>query len=127
MSTYRVSEGHGVALGSLTVLAPQPRNGEIRALRSYGDTGAQDRALHCAFVWDVLESEAAYLAVLAQFGLDDALYANVTIYTRNEVFDWVRYNGIAVQPEIGVDAGWGSYFMRNVVIHVKDLEALVEP
>lgn len=127
MTTYRAAEGHGVALGSLTVISPQPKNGEVRALRSYGDTGAQERALHCAFVWDVLESEAAYLAVLAQFGLDDALYANVTIYTRNEVFTWQRFNGIAIQPEIGQDAGWGNYFMRNVVIVIKDLEALVEP
>lgn len=127
MTTYRVAVGHDIALASLTTINPTPRNGEIRALRTYGDTSALERALHCAFVWDVLETEAAYLAVLAQFGLDDALTSKVTIYTRSEIFDFKRYNGIAIQPEIGQDGAWERYFARNFTIHVKELEALAEP
>lgn len=127
MSTYRVAEGFNVALGSLAVLDPQPRNGEVKALRTYGDTGAQERAEYCTLIWDVLDTEEAYQAVLTQFGLLDALYANVTVYTRNEVFDFTRYNGIAVRPEIGQDGAWERYFARNFAIYIKDLEALVEP
>lgn len=127
MSTYRVATGHDIALGSLTVLDPQPRGGEVKALRSYGDTGASERALHCTLQWSVLETEAQYQALLTQFGLLDALYSRVTIYTRSPVFDWVRYNGIAVRPEIGVDGEWSRYFARNFTIYVKDLEELAEP
>lgn len=127
MSTYKVATGFNVALGSLTVIVPQCRNGEVRALRTYSDTSAQERALHCAFVWDVLGSEAEYQALLTQFGLLDALYSKVTIYTRNEVFDFARYNGIAIRPEIGVDGEWRDFFARGFVVVVKDLEALVEP
>jgi hypothetical protein len=127
MSTYRVATGHSVALGSLAVLSPQPRNGEVHSLRTYGDTGAQERAEWCAFVWDVLETEEQYQDILTAFGLLDATTSKVTIYTRSPVFNWVRYNGIAIQPEIGVDGSWDRYFARNFTIHVRNLEALVEP
>jgi hypothetical protein len=127
MSQYMIATGHGVALLDLEVISPQPRDGAIRALRSYGDGGAQERAGHCFLQWNVLETPEQYQQLLDQFGLLDSLYSKVTLYTRNEVFDWTRFNGIAIQPQIAVDGQWARYFARDFVIVVRNLEALVEP
>jgi hypothetical protein len=127
MTQYMVAVGHDIALASLTVIDPQPRDGAIRALRSYGDGGAQERADHCFLQWNVLETPEQYQDLLTAFGLLDALYSSITLYTKNEVFSWQRFNGIAIQPRIGEDGSWSRYFARDFVIAVRNLEPLAEP
>lgn len=129
--TYRVGIGHDIALASLTTLEPQPRNGEVKeAERTYSDGGVGNKGLTCAFVWDAFESPEQYQAILEAFGLLDAdtgdlsTTTDVTIYTRNEVWDWARYNGTAILPELGRDGEWRDYFPRNFRIIIRDLEQI---
>jgi hypothetical protein len=44
----------------------------------------------------------------------------VTIYTRDDLYAYKRYNGIAHRPA----PSWESYFPRNVVILIRNLEIL---
>jgi hypothetical protein len=127
MSTYRAKTAHDVALGSLTVLDPQPRSEGVKATRrSYAANGAvYDEGLYVELVWDYLADATAYQTLLAVFGLSASVaYADVTVYVRNQVYAFTRYNGIAVRPELGVDGAWSSYFPRNLTILIKHLEAL---
>lgn len=122
MSAYLIALGHNVALLDMDAIDPQPRNGEVIAtIRSYSDGGARDTVLHCAPTWDVLETPEQYQALLEQFGLLDATTALVTFYTRTETFAWNRYNGTAIQPELGKDGGWANFFPRNFTIYIRDL------
>lgn len=124
MSTYRVAAGHDVALVSLTVLDPQPRSTGIQVTRrSHGADGSvYDEGEYVELVWDFFEDAAAYQAMLATFNLDGDLAADVTVYVRDDQFNFVRKNGIAVRPELGRDGRWENYFLRDVTILVKHLE-----
>lgn len=123
MSDYRVAEGHNVALVSLTVLSPQPRSIGMQPTRRNfaADGSVSDEARYVELQWDVLESAAEYQAILADFGLDDALYSPVTVYVRDGAFVYVRMNGIAVRPEPGRDVDW-QIFPRSITLLVRNLE-----
>lgn len=122
MTTYRVAEGSNIALVSLTVLSPQPRSEGVRATRRdfIADGSIVEQGLYVELVYDVLNDVTEYQAVLAFFGLDTADSAAVTIYARNALFNFVRYNGRAVRPE----PSWQQFFPRNVVILVKNLQVV---
>jgi hypothetical protein len=125
MSDYRVATGHNVALGSLTVIAPQPRTTGIQTTRrSYAASGdVYDEAKFIIFEFDFSEDATTYVALLTLFGVNVSLNANVTVYLRDERFAVARYNGIAVRPQPGADVRWTNYFPRNIEILVKDLAA----
>lgn len=124
MSDYRVADGHNVALGSLTVLSPQPRSPGLQYTRiQYAADGTP--ILEGAFVnliWGVIGSKSQYQDILSVFGLSTVTTNAVTVYIRNANFDYVRYNGTAVKPQVGEGVEW-SYFPRNLTILVRDLEA----
>ena len=124
MTTYRVATGHNVALGSLNVLAPQPKSTGIQvARRTHVASGAvYDDAEYVILEYSALEDETAYQALLTSLGLASATTANVTVYVRNQRWTWARKNGVAVLPEQGRDVRWDNYFARNISILVRDLE-----
>lgn len=125
MSTYRGATGHGVALASLTVFSPQPSGGIVRPTRRdyMADSAPNDQGLYVEFAWSLLANVASYTTILTVFGLQSAKSANVTIYAKNDLLVWTRYNGLAIRPEPGREMSYRS-FPRGVVILVRDLVAL---
>lgn len=126
MSDYRIFAGHDVALGSLTVLSPQPRSIGVQVVqRSYGTSGSVfEHGLYLELVYDYIDTPTDYQVLLALMGTNTALYAPVTLYAWRKDYDYQRYNAIAVRPQIGQDAGWNQYFLRNVTFLFKHLEVL---
>lgn len=82
-----------------------------------------EEGLYVELEWNVLETAAEYLTLLTAFGLHNALTNEITIYCRDSRWVYVRYNGIAVRPELGRDAGWQMPFARDITILVKNLAA----
>ncbi len=122
MSTYKIAEGHNVALLSLTAIDPQPASPGVKATRrTFSADGAlHDEALYIVLEWTFAEDATALDDLFDQFGLDSATTANVTIYCPNQVHVYTRYNGVAVRPE----SARQNYFIRDVQITVKNLTAL---
>lgn len=125
-SDYRAKAAHGVALGSLTVLSPQPTSGGIKTtVRSYATSGAvYEAAPYAELVYSYIETEAEYQALLTLLGLTSVLYAPVTVYLRKDNFAYARYNATAVRPQIGQEANWSNFYLRDVVFLFKGLVAL---
>ena len=124
MSDYRVADGFDVALGSLTVLSPQPKSAGIQYTRlGYAADGTP--ILEGPFVnlvWDIVGGKTGYQAILTTFGLSSATTNDVTVYVRDANFDYVRKNGKAIKPQIGEGIEWDNYFPRGLVILIRDLE-----
>lgn len=122
MSTYKVKPNHNQALIDLVAIDPQPASPGVKATRrTYSADGAvHDEALYIQLEWSVLEDATALDDLLTQFGLDVATTANVTIYCPNQLHVYTRYNGVAQRMEVSRQ----SYFLRDVTIIVKGLEAL---
>lgn len=120
MSTYRVKSGHDVALGSLTVLDPQPRSAGVQYARRsvMPDGSVVAEGPYVELVWDVLESETAYQALMLSLGVSTSMSIAVTVYARSDQFAWVRYNGHLIRPV----ANWNNYFARNTVVLIRNLE-----
>jgi hypothetical protein len=123
--TYKISGvGFDVPLVSLVDLAPQPRSiGPQTTRRSYSASGKVFQELgHIELIWDLIRNLAAYDAILAQFGLGISLFTNeVTAYIPDQVYGWQRVNGIAVRPQIGEDVIRERFFVRRLVILIKNL------
>lgn len=126
MSDYRAAAGHGVALVSLTVLAPQPASSGFKQTeRSFGLSGSVfEQAPFLELVWSVVDSPSEYATILAYFGLTSVLYANVTVYIPNAAYAYARFNAVAVKPKIGDDGQRSNYFLRDFTILLKNLVAL---
>lgn len=122
MSNYKIAEGHGVALISLTAIDPQPRSAGVKAARRThaADSTIHDEGLYITLIFDFLDDATALDDLLDQFGLDVATSANVTVYCPNQVHAYTRYNGVALRPEVGRD----NYYLRGIEIVVRDLSAL---
>ncbi len=120
--SYKVAEGHGVALMSLTDIDPQPASAGVKAgRRTHSADGAiHDENLYVALEWSVVEDATALDDLLAQFGLDSATTAAVTVYCPNQLHAFTRYNGVAQRPE----SARQNYFIRDVQIVIKNLVAL---
>lgn len=123
---YLVAPGHGVALVSLNVLVPQPQGGAVMPVqRNQSASGLiHELGLYADLKWAYLPTTAAYLALLTQFGLHNALTALVTLYCRDARFAWQRYNGTAVLPEAMKDMSWADYRPREITIRVNRLVAI---
>lgn len=128
MTTYAVAEGHDVALIDLDTIDPQPKCPGIRpTLRSHSAAGTvHDQGNYAELIFNMLESVAQYQAVLALFGLDDAVTSEVTVILRDATFADGRYNGTAVRPVIDDGLAWNEYLPRDIVILIKNVEAVAE-
>jgi len=120
--TYRVADGHDVALVDLDVLDPQPRSEGIKPTRRTfgGDGTPYDEGKYVELLYSVVSSVTEYQAILDAFGVKSAGSNEVTVYIRDETFAWTRKNGLAIRPQPGQDVRW-SFFPRDVVILVRDL------
>lgn len=122
MSDYRVADGHDVVLGSLTVLNPQPRSPGIQyARRRFGADGAPaNEGPFVELIWTIV-TNAEYDTIMSNFGLTSTDSNDVTVYVRDENWDYARKNGKAIKPNIGQDRDW-DIFPRDMVILIRDLE-----
>ena len=123
MPDYRVGWGHDLPLGSLTLLAPQPRSTGVEAtVRRYSGSGQIfEEGLYVQLLWDVVGSASQYDSLLAQWDFFVTPTRAVTVYIPNPTLHYNRYNGIAVRPETGRDMRVDRFYVRNVVILVRDL------
>jgi hypothetical protein len=123
MSTYRVADGHDVALLSLGTLALQPSSEGVKVVeRNYAVSGnIHEHGLWIDLRWNMIGSVGRYQTLLTAFGLHNALTNEITIYCPDHQFAWNRYNGLAIRPEKGVDVRRSNYFIRDVIIIVKNL------
>jgi len=124
MTTYKVADGHDIALVSLNEITPQPASDGIKATRRIQSANGTviDEGKFIELQFNIMNNVTAYQALLTAFGVNSALTNDVTVYVRNETFAWVRMNGTAVRPEVGNDVQWRRYFPRNITILVKNLE-----
>ena len=124
MSDYRVADGFKVALGSLTTLDPQPRSAGIQYTRqSFAGNGTPiNEGPYVVLIWDVIGTKTQYQSLLTTFGLLSADSNDVTVYVRDENFDYVRMNGKAIKPLPGTGVEYKSYFIRDFTILIRDLE-----
>lgn len=120
---YKVGEGSNIALVSLTTIAPQPRSNGLEYSRSsFAASGAVIReAPFVRLIWDVIEDDTEYNALLALFGLDSATGAAVTVYVPGVRRTAQRFNGTAILPVAGDGMTHSQYFIRDVEILIRDL------
>lgn len=125
MSDYRVADGFNIPYASMTVLVPQPSSVGLQHTRqSFAADGTPiNEGLFAEVVWNVLGTKSQYQSILNSFGLFNAYFNDVTVYIRDDRFDYGRYNGRAIKPlpENGVQ--WRRPFPRNITILVRDLVA----
>jgi hypothetical protein len=122
MSLYRIAYNHDVPLASLIAVNPQPRsNGVQPTRRTHTGNGVIDEALWCEWIWDGgIDDSVAYQNILIACGLlTTAKWRSVTIYTRNDLFVWTRFNGMAIRPE----PVWEQYFPRLTLL-IRDLQEI---
>lgn len=118
-SDYRAATGHNVALTFLTPINPQPTSPGVKASRriNFGDGTILEQGLYVEWNYNVVEDAAQLSAILTPLGLMAAASAEVTIYARNQLYQYRRYNGTAIRPE----ASWDNFFARNVSIVIRNL------
>lgn len=123
MSAYRIGLGLDLALEDLDLIVPQPRSEGVRvARRSYAASGViAEEGQYIEFVWDVVEDEGMYQDILQQFGLEIALTADVTIRAPHFQFAYNTFSGQAVRPEVGRDIRRRQFYLRDMVILVRNL------
>lgn len=126
MFIYKVGIGHNLLVGDLIAIVPQPRNGIVRSVRSYGDENHSKRSLHCIFEWNVLPGSTIYKSLMQQFGIYDIEYRDITILALDENLEGASYNATAIQPEFGEDAEWNNFFLRETSVHCHSLLRLGE-
>jgi hypothetical protein len=122
MSHYRVSTLPSQPLVNLGLIVPQPKSDGIQyARREFVAGGLLVR--EGAFIrlrWDVLRDGVLYRDLLNQFGLLTDTTRYLTVYVRDENWNWVRCNGRAVKPV----QRWERFFPRGIEILVRGLEVL---
>lgn len=122
MSDYRVKDGSDIALESLTVLVPQPKSQGIQYTKqTFGGDGTPcNQGPYVELIWTAI-SNAEYDTIMTAFVLTSADHNDVTVYVRDENWNYIRKNGKAIKPNIGQEREW-DYFPRNMVILVRNLE-----
>lgn len=120
MAKYLIKAGHNQPLVDLLPMTPQPRSPGVKPTRRThaADSSVHDEALYIELAWSTLGTPTIYATLLTQFGLASVASAPVTVYVPNQRYVFTRYNGTAILPEGGDRR---SYFIRDVVIVVKDL------
>lgn len=122
---HKIGIGHNTPSIDLTIIVPQPKDAIIVAHRVYGDTGHKDRNKFCIPKWNIQPDEEAYQDILVQFNVLDNLFAEITFLTYDDMYNEVRCNGVAVQPEPGEDVKWTSFFLKEIGIYIHSIEELV--
>lgn len=125
MSSYSVGSGHDVALVDLDLLVPQPHSEGIKpARRTHSlDGSIHEEAWYIELIWDTVGWNAIrYRSILSQFGLTNSYISPVTIYVPGIDYQYTRFNGTAIRPEVGEDVRRQRIFMRDIVVLVRDLE-----
>lgn len=119
MSDYRVAAGSNLSLALLTKLNPQPRSMGLQITRRNYllAGGVVDEGPYIELLFSLLPNTSVYSSILGAFGLVSAPSAAVTLYARDDLYTYHRYNGVAIRPEVG----WENYFPRNIVVLVRDL------
>lgn len=123
---YKIATGHDELLINMDEIDPQPEGKPITPTRrSYAPSGAIiDDGLYVELVWSTLPNATVYQALLAQFGLDAAKQADVTVVVRDDTLADVRMNGVAIRPSrFDNTLEWSDYMLRDVIILVRNLEA----
>jgi hypothetical protein len=124
LSQYLLSStGYNVALVDLDPIVPQPRSDGVAATRRSfsANGGVYEAGLFVQLEWSLLGSAAQYRALLTQFGLLTTTTAEVTVQVRDHAFNWIRFNGVAVRPDIGKDIRW-DIFPRGITLLIRELE-----
>lgn len=125
MTQYLVSDAWDVALESLEPIDPQPATiGFEYTRRQYAASGVViDELGFVRLNFSALEDIDQYQSLLAQFGLDTATTANVSVYVQDERYNWILRNAICVLPQIGTDGQRSDFFLRGFSILLKQLRA----
>jgi len=125
MTLYAVKTGTDQALIDLVDITPQPSsNGVEYTVRDDAIDGTvSEQGKFIELRWSSLASITEYTTMLAQFGLTSVNTAEVTILAPSELYAFTRYNGLAVRPEKGRNIQRRDYFLRGVVLIVKNLTA----
>jgi len=124
MTLYKLAQGSDVAIGSLIALIPQPKSDGIKPLRRTfsGDGSIYDEGRYIELYWDLVGNQPMYQALLVSvFGVSYLSTNEVTIFCPDEHFQFQRFNGLAVIPQNGEDVRRRDYFIRDIVILIKDL------
>jgi len=122
MSEYKVLPGFNGATAALVKVPLQPiSTGGLATRRTLmGDGSILDQGLYVEWTYSVIEDAAQLLTVLTPLGLHTAKSAAVTIWTRDDLYAYHRYNGVAQRPP----ASWENYFARGVIIRICNLVQL---
>lgn len=122
----KIADGHNIALLSLVAVDPQPEAQPVQFVQMrYGLSGVPHfQGGFCLWRHMVLEDEDQVLAVLTQYGLHNADYNDVTIYTPDPRTQMARYNARVVLYEPGTDLNWNDFSPRGLVVHFTRLERL---
>lgn len=104
------------------MLDPQPRSPGLQytQISHAADGAVSKQGPFVVLIWTAL-SETDYDSIMSDFGLAAADYNDVTVYVRDENFDYARKNGRAIKPFPGEGVDW-RYFPRNLQILVRNLE-----
>jgi hypothetical protein len=125
-SNYKIAQGHDVLTSSLQLFTPQPRSAGLKYTRvTYlgGGTSYAEGA-YVELQWSALDDVNAYIGILTKVGVYNAHSQSVTIWARDENWEYARFNGLALKPLLGADASW-EYFPRDVTMLIKNLDRLV--
>jgi len=122
MSDYRAKTGYNQTLASLVKVPLQPSSPGVMATRRLvmADASILDQGLYVDWNYNVIQDAAQLLVVLTPLGLHAAKSAPVTIYTRDDLYGYQRYHGVAHRPP----SSWDNYFARGVTIRIINLELL---
>lgn len=122
MSEYRAKVDWDQTLADADKLSPQPYSPGLQASRRtlMGDGSILDQGLYVEWIYNVIEDSAQLITILTKLGLNTAKSRNVTIYTRDDLYVYHTYNGVAQRPL----AVWENYFARNVVIRICNLRLI---
>lgn len=122
-SDYRVAFNvWNSSLALLTKLSPQPASNGVKAtdIQYLADGSLYRQGLYIELLYSAILGTVRYQVILSQFGLNTATSAQVTIYCPDDTFTYLRYNGIAVRPEVNRS----NYMLRDVAILIRNLVAI---
>jgi len=126
--SYKAYPSYDVALVDLVDITPAPSSKGVQYTRTTRAASGDllQEGPYVILEWNMLQDATDYQTILDYFGVLNSLTSPVTVYCRSEIFNFVRYNGIAMRPEIGKSADW-QYMPRNIQLTITNLEQLVEP
>lgn len=124
-SNYKIAQGHDVLAASLQLFSPQPRSPGLKYTRvTYLGGGLVfTEGAYVELQWSALEDVNVYTGILTQAGIYNSTWQDVTIWARDETWQYARYNGLALRPLLGSDASW-EYFPRDITMLIKNLDRI---